>query len=315
MEIEQEHPIPQQISSYSFRLVGDMTLKQFFQVAMGVVLGLLTYASPLPPIVKWPVVALFVLLGVGFAFFTIEDRPLETWIVIFFKAIYTPTEFIWKKTEKEPVYFQEPTKTVTTVTPTSPENIQPNQEPRVNLQLNLERSERSILQNIGNLFLLHHNPIVSAQPVPTISGAIPSRVPTAVEKQKVPESTPAAPPGQATTKAVDQTLVARGQIEGTQAQFSPDAAPPSPPTLPNTIVGQVMDKDKKIIEGAILEIKDNQGRPVRALKSNKAGHFMVITPLADGDYKILVEKEGFDFEPIKLKTEGELVPPIAVRAK
>ena len=92
MEIEQEHPIPQQISSYSFRLVGDMTLKQFFQVAMGVVLGLLTYASPLPPIVKWPVVALFVLLGVGFAFFTIEDRPLETWIVIFFKKIIRPPQ-------------------------------------------------------------------------------------------------------------------------------------------------------------------------------------------------------------------------------
>src|SRR3990167_2008674 len=135
MEIEQEHPIPQQISSYSFRLVGDMTLKQFFQVAMGVVLGLLTYASPLPPIVKWPVVALFVLLGVGFAFFTIEDRPLETWIVIFFKAIYTPTEFIWKKTEKEPVYFQEPLKAkpVPSTNQVQLSTATPDQSPKVNV--------------------------------------------------------------------------------------------------------------------------------------------------------------------------------------
>ena len=31
----ESHPIPQQISSYQFRLVGDMTLKQFFQLARG----------------------------------------------------------------------------------------------------------------------------------------------------------------------------------------------------------------------------------------------------------------------------------------
>ncbi len=28
----EQHPIPQQISSYQIKLVGDMTLKQFFQV-------------------------------------------------------------------------------------------------------------------------------------------------------------------------------------------------------------------------------------------------------------------------------------------
>src|SRR3990167_6195970 len=158
MEIEQEHPIPQQISSYSFRLVGDMTLKQFFQVAMGVVLGLLTYASPLPPIVKWPVVALFVLLGVGFAFFTIEDRPLETWVVIFFKAIYTPTEFIWKKTDKEPVYYQQSTPTVVPVATAQQIQNTVDQSQKVCLQPNLERNEKTILENIGNLFSFHHSP-------------------------------------------------------------------------------------------------------------------------------------------------------------
>lgn len=103
--------------------------------------------------------------------------------------------------------------------------------------------------------------------------------------------------------------------EGQPAQFSPDAAPPMPPSQPNVIVGQVMDKDKKIIDGAILEIKDENGRPVRALRSNKLGHFLIVTPLNNGNYTISTEKEGFEFDNITLNAKGEVIPPIAVYAK
>jgi len=321
MEIEQEHPIPQQISTYTFRLVGDMTLKQFFQVAAGVVLALLVYASSLPPIVKWPVIAIFVLLGIAFAFFTIEERPLETWVVIFFRAIYTPTEFIWKKTEKEPVYFQEPLKAkpVLSTNQVQLSTATPDQSQKVSVFPNLERSERSILQNIGKLFTTPHIPAIQAQPVPqtnpvTPAVTVPATSPTQVEKQKVPETDYQTPISTVTTE-VKQTLTGTGRIEGIEAEFSPDAAPPSPPTLPNTIVGQVIDANRKIVEGAILEIKDSEGRPARALKSNKAGHFMVVIPLTNGNYEIITKKEGFEFEPIKLLVEGKIIPPIAIRAK
>ena len=42
--MEVEHPIPQQISAYHFRLVGDMTLKQFFQVAAGALISLVLFS-------------------------------------------------------------------------------------------------------------------------------------------------------------------------------------------------------------------------------------------------------------------------------
>ena len=63
MEIEQEHPIPQQISSYQFKLVGDMTIIQFFQVAGGVLASLIVYSTSLLPLFKWPLVLLFFLTG------------------------------------------------------------------------------------------------------------------------------------------------------------------------------------------------------------------------------------------------------------
>ena len=35
----EQHAIPQQISNYEFKLVGDMTLKQFLKAAAGIVLA------------------------------------------------------------------------------------------------------------------------------------------------------------------------------------------------------------------------------------------------------------------------------------
>ena len=47
----QQHPVPQHISNYEFKLVGDMTLKQFFQLAGGILVALIFYATPLPGII------------------------------------------------------------------------------------------------------------------------------------------------------------------------------------------------------------------------------------------------------------------------
>jgi hypothetical protein len=99
------------------------------------------------------------------------------------------------------------------------------------------------------------------------------------------------------------------------AKFSQEAAPPSPPTKANIVVGQVMDAAGKIVDGAILEIKDEEGRPARALKTNKVGHFMIVTPLLNGKYEIITEKEGLEFGPITIEASGAMIPPIAIRAK
>ena len=93
------------------------------------------------------------------------------------------------------------------------------------------------------------------------------------------------------------------------SQFSKDVMPPLPATRENVVVGQVLDQLGQIVEGAILEIKNPDGRPVRALKSNKLGHFMIATPLIAGEYIIQTEKDGFEFEPVTLKVEDKIIPP------
>jgi hypothetical protein len=346
----EQHPIPQQISSYQFKLVGDMTLKQFFQVAGGVVVSLIFYSLPLHPLIKWPFILFFAGLGAAMAFLPFEERPLEKWIIAFFRSIYSPTLYSWKKLDKQPVFYTE-----TAVVPaiTAIDNTTttvPGDSAK------LEAAEKTFLQKIGGLFSVAgtaqstvssvpstmtpqtaiqasssqiptivtttpvsvpepvtrpHSDAIYTTPVLTIPTTAPITIPKSPPKFVVEES--GQPISQTQTAVLTTQTIEEKPITSDVAIFSIDAAPPSPPIAPNTIVGQVMDQERKIIEGAILEIKDSNGRPVRALKSNKVGHFIIVTPLANGKYEVTIEKDGFNFDPVSFDAKGDMIPAIAIR--
>jgi len=335
----EQHPIPQQISSYQFKLVGDMTLKQFFQVAGGVVISLLFYATPLHPLIKWPLILISAGLGAAMAFLPFQERPLEKWIIAFFRSIYSPTLYFWKKTDKPTVFFTE-----NAVVPAIG-NVPAGQVAESNTK-KLEEAEKSFLAKLGSLWgttaptILAAVPtttttaqpvqVATTQPVidqPTTKTVAPSNTPLVSIPQQIPTVITRSAPklvveerGPTTTvsptiRDLDVPKLEEKTITTNEAEFSIDAAPPQPAIVTNTVVGQVMDMDRKIIEGAILEIKDLNGRPVRALKSNKAGHFIIVTPLANGKYEISIEKDGFTFEPVSFETKGEIIPPIAIKGK
>lgn len=385
----EQHPVPQNISSYQFRLVGDMTLKQFLELAGGAVVSLLFYASPLPAILKWPAVVFSALLGAAMAFLPIQDRPLEQWLLAFIRAVYAPTQFKWEKRKTKPQFFA-----VSASTQQAPENKETEAESTKSggpsFMKNLEETEKQILSSVASLLNSRGSQPVSTQPTivnqishpqpaqqvnsPTQSNQPQTQTPkpdrddkiilgqdqyqtsplqkpqdneegkvlteehedqeevvtvrTKHHEVKIPKVNSVKieeqekPTGDdlkeiKTTQTQDGfTGLTENQTQNSQpAQFSPDAAPPVPPSQANVIVGQVMDKNKKIIDGAILEIKDENGRPVRALRSNKLGHFLIVTPLNNGSYTISVEKEGFEFDDIKISAKGEIIPPIAIYAK
>ena len=99
----EQHPIPQNISGFQFKLIGDITLKQFAYVASGVLIAYLTTkVSIVPSLLRWPIAGFWALLGFGLAFLPIEERPMDRWLINFFRSIYTPTQFIWKKSNAVP---------------------------------------------------------------------------------------------------------------------------------------------------------------------------------------------------------------------
>ncbi len=93
----ENHPIPQDITGFQFKLIGDMTVKQFAYIAVGVLIGWFFYITPLNNLIKIPLAVSFIAFGVALAFVPVQGRPLDTMIANFFKAVFSPTQYIYQK--------------------------------------------------------------------------------------------------------------------------------------------------------------------------------------------------------------------------
>ncbi|MEK7166642.1 MAG: PrgI family protein [Patescibacteria group bacterium] len=114
----EQHPIPQNISGFQFKLIGDITLKQFAYCAGGVLIAYLaTKVTLLPTLLRYPIAGFLALLGFGLAFVPIEERPLDRWLMSFIRRMYAPTQYIWKKSNPPPEILFTLPMTKATVTP------------------------------------------------------------------------------------------------------------------------------------------------------------------------------------------------------
>ena len=93
----EQHAIPRNVTGFQFKLIGSMTLKQFAYVAGGAIIGYICFKAPLG-IFSLPLTGIFWFLGFALAFIPIQERPLDRWLAAFIKSVYSPTQFIWKKT-------------------------------------------------------------------------------------------------------------------------------------------------------------------------------------------------------------------------
>jgi len=354
----QQHPVPQAITTYKFRLVGDMTLKQFLELAFGVVIAWMIFASKINFFFKWTLGPLFGFLGFALAFVPVEDRPLDQWILNFFKAVYLPTQFIFKSQVKAIDIFS-PTP------PLPPETNKISADPaQLEEYLNtlpatpataFDQAEHKYLDHIFNLFgalgikqpalavqadhpqptnpyksnlrgvrvrklfspqvcLLPHatlfqsppepkQAVMPASPKPSEGGPAVKPKPTLIVKIVKPKPPQKTPP-----------LPAKPKAQTVAPTFASGVVMPHSPEKPNLIAGITLDKAGKILPGVILEIRDKQGLPVRALRSNKLGQFFIATPLSDGIYQIQAEQPDQKFAIIKLEAKSEIIPPLKIQA-
>lgn len=392
-----EHPIPQDITSYRFHIVGSMTLKQFGEVGAGMLIAFLIYQTNLISIIKWPLVGLFGIGGIAAAFIPIEERPLSHWIVTFFSILYKPTQFFWRRAYNIPAPFlfvghaedmmqlQEidltparrqrikeflsstHTQTDDTTSPEEYEKINSimsifqNQQAIIteqhevvahkpNLTLRV-RSIRQIQTENGDIIVDPNRPAVNSldpnaafystslieDDTPHFSAdkkntylntdqvaqtlQVPENNPVKLEAKKVEAEEIAALTRQQESNTAERAFVANAAqrseefVDTAQARFNKALPFPALPTVPNKLVGMVLTQKDELIPGAIVEIKTPEGHVTRAVKTNALGQFFITTPLANGDYVVSVEKESYEFIPLAIKLEGEIVEPIEVRSR
>lgn len=318
-----QHPVPQNVTSYQFRLIGEMTLKQFAELAAGLIVAYLAFNLKLPYLIKWPLVIFSALLGFSLAFLPIQERPLDQWIINFIKSIYSPTRYIWRKQNLPPAYLTEPLKIKQKATgDTASFSKKKVQEYLQTLApqsattpiLPLDKTEQNKLKQISRLFgeTLVKTP-TQAVPAPVVSPppTLATTPAPTVPKPIIESAPPLTPP-----LAVQSRFKVKQKLKPeVVAMFSDQLAVPKPSPTPNVLVGMVVDTNNRILPNALIEIQNQQGITVRAIKTNKLGQFFISNPLESGEYKLLTEHDNFQFDIISLKANGQIMPPVKIQAK
>lgn len=301
----EQHPIPQQISSYEFKLVGEMTLKQFGKAAGGIILALIVNASPLVFFIKWPLMFIFAVGGLALAFVPFQDRPLETWMLSFIKSIYNPTIYLYKKramknwldvdlsrnlakikAEEEEEEEKRPVKEKTKV------------KEFIESLPSVERENRKVGKSESRKEEKKEEIEIKKQII--------NKKEVEIEEEVAENDWSGGRP---------DLKLKREKMEATGSIVFGEIPMPDIPDVPNLIVGMVTDTNRKIVEGAIVEIQDKDGNPNRVLKTNSLGQFRTSTQLTNGEYLIVTEKENMAFDRVRLVLSGQIVPPVKIIAK
>ena len=103
----QQHPIPQNITGFEFKLIGFLTLRQFGYLGVAAIADFILYSAKLPFFVVLAIGGPVSLLALALAFLPVNDLPFERWLAAFIKTIYSPNTRVWHR-EPKIIGFLEP---------------------------------------------------------------------------------------------------------------------------------------------------------------------------------------------------------------
>ncbi|MCL5003903.1 MAG: carboxypeptidase regulatory-like domain-containing protein [Patescibacteria group bacterium] len=86
--------------------------------------------------------------------------------------------------------------------------------------------------------------------------------------------------------------------------------PPFVKDRANVISGYVRAKNGDLIKNAVIIVKDADGSPVRALKTNALGQFAITTVVPNGHYTVEASAPGETFAIMNVDAFGEVLEPL-----
>ena len=100
----EQHPVPQHIASFQFKLFGNLTTRQFVTLAIPLSLAALIFFSSIPTIIRLPLSFIVGIFAFVIALVPIGGKPFHQWVVAFVKAVLSPTQRIWIKEKRIPEF-------------------------------------------------------------------------------------------------------------------------------------------------------------------------------------------------------------------
>lgn len=338
-----EHAVPQNVTSFQFHLVGDMTLKQFAYLGtgLGIAYLLFIFLFPLSPFLAAPIMVFAAISGAAFAFVPILDRPLDHWAAAFFRAVYSPTQAKWKSPVKERPelvinrlqLYLSPALTPR-LSRLAPPKANPAPPPPAPISASSAPSVPTIpsSQDLAKLVnMAKEVQVLQAKITQTEKQLETLKMETQAQSKQTPEHDQKL---QEASVNLQNLIKQTGDLyEQTSAlsRLAPihpkspevvvvEPAKPQKTTLlltswPNVVNGIITDHSGSYLDGVIVIIHDKDSIPVRALKTNKLGQFTGATPLPAGVYTLTLEKEGFEFDTLQITLNDEIMTPLKIQPK
>lgn len=278
-EYMEQHPIPRQITSFEFKLIGFMTLHQFLYLVVFVPVAFIVYKIIPIPFINILFGLLTVAAGCAFAFLPVNDRPLDIFLKNLWKRLQSPTQYTYHK-DNPPILVLQNLYFVS-----DPHKVMAHIESKEKLAAYLAKTKPIIPQNQNkqNIQSLLQKPTPQLAPAKPVAG---KPVVTAAKT-----GTPVTP-----------NPVAPRMVES--------------PTHP-FLLGVIKNNKKIPLPGVLIYVKDTSNKPIRLLKTNPHGIFASFHPLPAGEYTIEAKdsKGGYFFDTMKLSITNEQPKQIEIFSK
>ncbi|MDA1317195.1 MAG: PrgI family protein [bacterium] len=273
----EQHPIPRQITSFEFKLIGFMTLKQFLYLAVSCPVGYIVFYVVSVPMLNVILGILVASIGAVFAFVTIQDRPIGKWIGNFLKRLNSPTQYTFKKKNHS-------IKVV--------ENLYFTEDPHVALA-HVETKE------MLNAYM--NNKKQNEREKLNISSD------TAKSKQKIHVDDLL----KQTQNTQPQTIQKVSDDDLNLQSIDPDALKQP------FITGIIKNRKNIALPGILVSIQNNAKEQLRLLKTNPHGIFATYSKLPAGDYvfKVSDPNDNYFFDTMNLHIDPDNVQPLMIYSK
>lgn len=320
----EQHPIPRQITTFQFKLIGFITLNQFlYLLVFGAISYIVFKVFPIP-IINILLAAIVAGVGIVFAFIPFNDRPLDLLIKNFLRHLFTPTQYLYQK-ENPPVYFLEdlyfeadPHKMMAHVQSASMLSNYINQTPREKEPGLSTKSRQAVNQ-------------VLQQSTSSLTGAIQNQGQQQVGDDKDPIK-------EAVVSGVSQEGVIQSDDSKEQdqqhtqqvVQVVEDTKEPSQQPSVNNEVNSTGQMAKKPFFGGVIKsnkqvplpnilvyMKDDHDKPLRLMKTNPHGVFATFNPLPKGEYLIEPKdpKGSFFFDTMKVNLQSDALGSVELHSR
>lgn len=331
------HPIPQDVTGFQFKLIGSMTIKQFGYVGAGVILSAAFFYAPIAWYLKFLLVPMFAVTGISLAFLPVAGRPLDLMASYFLKALMRPNQFVYQKTGGSLSFME------LSLSPIIPTQIsQQIAKPKFN-EASHKKEEQllSYLYNtagpandldkrenqlLTSLFSQTYTQSPAASSILQSQSLTTPQAPTSpVSNLTQPNATPQGIPSPQTTPSPENISsnpsIAPQAPTGTQSDnlINQPFQAPLPPQgahaeFPNLINGIVKDSRGNVLPGILIEVLNQDNESVRAFKTNALGQFASATQLVNGNYTIIFEdpKKQHTFSNIQLNASGSPLAPLNI---